>query len=277
MNLKLSIPSFSLQILQKPYFKFAVLGFFFYIIFLLTTVPAEWLAWGLNKNSHGSVVLTKVSGNIWKGRGQLSISYNRAKPVNIGHIEWDIHALWLLLGKLNTTLDLTGEGLQLRTDLTVSFGELKLENMRATIQAKSLAALYSPISLVSPSGQISFSAENLSISDDGIFGVAKGSWLDAGSAISSVNPLGSYNFTLTGSGENAKITLDSSGNSVLKITGKGNWTLINGLINFNGAAMPVSKKSELESLLILLGRDTGSGKRILRFSTRVPFAFNAKK
>lgn len=277
MNLNLSFPSFLTRIPQKPYLKFAILGIFFYLLLLITTIPAEWLAWGLNKNSHGSVILTQASGSIWKGRGQLSISYNRAKPVNLGHIEWDIHTFWLLIGQLKTTLDLTGKSLQLHTQINSGFGGFSLKNMRASIQAKSLATLYSPVSLISPVGQISLKAEDISISNEGIHGSVEGSWLDAGSVLSSVKPLGSYNFSLTGAGENASITLDSDGNSALKLVGKGNWTLINGLVNFTGTATPVSRKSELESLLILLGRDVGSGKRMLRFNTRVPFAYKTKK
>jgi general secretion pathway protein N len=277
MNFRIKFPSFSLQAIKKPYIKFSLLGIFLYLLFLITTIPAEWLAWGMNKYSHGSITLSNAHGTIWKGRGLLSVSYNRGRPSNLGHIEWNIHTLWLFTGRLKTTFDLSGKGLLVHTQATVSPGGFALRDLRASIQAENLASIYNPASLISPIGQISFRSEELSINNDGILGNAEGKWRDAGSALSGTKPLGTYNISLKGAGETAAITLDSSKNSALKLAGKGNWTLINGLINFSGTATPVSRKSELESLLILLGRDTGAGKRILRFSTRIPFAYDIKK
>ena len=267
------LPALSLPTPGKSFVKYGLLGLFFYITFLIINLPAEWLAWGINKYSSGSITLTQAGGTFWQGRGSLSVSQNRTSPVNIGRIEWNMRSFWLLIGQVDITLDLSGDGLHGRSQLIVSPGQLKLNGLRFSIDATKLGAYYSPASLVSPLGQVNISAEAVSINDKGIQGLIEVKWKDAGSALSAVKPLGSYNLTITGSGKNAKIALSSNSDSSLKFAGNGNWALVNGLINFNGTATPAKNKSELEPLLSIMGRDLGGGKRSVRFNTRIPFSF----
>lgn len=277
MNLKIGLPAISFRLPQKPYLKFLILGLVFYFLFLIISIPSGWLAWGLNKYGHGTFVLTQTTGTLWSGQGQLSVSYKRNRPVNIGYVDWNIGSLWLITGRLVATLGLSGETLRAHSQITISPSTIKIKDLRASIQAENLGSYYSPASLISPTGQITISSKELAIGDGGISGNAEGQWHDAGSSLSSVKPLGSYNLTITGKGENAQITLESGSKSALRLTGKGNWALVNGVINFNGTAAPVNKKSELEPLLTLIGRDVGSGNRVLRFSTRIPVSFQIKK
>ncbi len=267
------LPALSLPSPGKSFVKYGLLGLFFYIAFLIVNLPAEWLAWGINKYSYGSITLTQASGSFWQGRGSLSISQNRTTPVNFGRIEWNMRAFWLLIGRVDITLDLSGDGLHGRSRLIVSPGQTTLNGLRISVEATKLGSYYSPAALISPLGQINISAEEVSINDEGMQGLVQVKWKDAGSALSAVKPLGSYNLTATGNGKNAKITLSSSNDSSLKLAGNGNWALVNGLVNFNGTATPAKNKSELEPLLSLIGRDLGGGKRALRFNTRIPFSY----
>ena len=267
------LPMFSLRSPGKPFIKYGLLGLLFYITLVLVTLPAEWLAWGINKYSQGSITLTQAGGTLWKGRSLLSISQNRTSPVNLGRIEWNLRSFWLLIGQADITLDLSGDGLHGRSRIIFSPGQTTLSKLRISVEATKLGAFYSPVMLISPLGQINISAEEVSFNDKGMQGLIKVNWKDAGSALSAVKPLGSYNLTATGNGKNTRILLSSSDNSALKLAGNGSWALVNGLINFNGTASPVSNKSELESLLSLMGRDLGGGKRTLRFNTRIPFSY----
>lgn len=277
MNLNFSLPTMPATLQNKAYIKFSLLGLLLYFFFLITTIPAEWLAWSANKYSRGSITLTQPGGTIWKGSGQLSVSFNRGKSVNLGYVEWNTQPLWLLIGQIDTNLSLTSKGLQLYTHLAVSPGSLSVSDLKASIQADKLGAFYSPASLMSPTGQINLSSKEFSVSKDGIEGSAEGQWTDAGSGLSAVKPLGTYKLKVTGKGDIADFSLDANKNSSLHMTGKGKWTLVNGLINFNGTASPKNKKAELESLLILIGRDLGAGKRVLRLNTRLPFSYIKKQ
>ncbi len=267
------LPSFSLRSPGKSFIKYGLLGILFYITFLVINLPAEWLAWGVNKYSHGSFTLTQAGGTFWKGRGQLSISQNRTSPVNIGRIEWNIRSFWLLIGQIDITLDLSGDGLHSRSKVIFSPGQTKLNELRVSIEAIKLGSFYSPAALISPLGLININAKEVSINDKGMQGQIEVKWSDAGSALSVVKPLGSYSLIVTGNGKNAKIALSSSGNSSLNLAGNGSWALANGTINFNGTATPAKNKPELESLLSLMGRDLGGGKRTLRFNTRIPLTY----
>lgn len=267
------LPTFSFRSPGKSFIKYGLLGIFFYITFLVINLPAEWLAWGINKYSHGSITLTQAGGTFWKGRGLLSISQNRTSPVNLGRLEWNIHSIWLLIGQVDITLDLSGDGLNGRSRHTFSPGQTKLNELRISIEAIKLGSFYSPATLISPLGQININAKEVSINDKGMQGQIEIKWSDAGSALSAVKPLGSYSLIVTGNGKNAKISLSSSSNSSLNLAGNGNWALVNGTVNFNGTATPTKNKSELESLLSLMGRDLGGGKRTLRFNTRIPLSY----
>jgi len=277
MKLAFRLPVPSISLTYKPYIKYILAGLGIYVFFLFAKIPAQWLAWGVNKYSNGTATLTLTTGTLWKGTGQLAISYNRSKPVNIGRINWNIHTPWLVIGKLDATIGVVGKGMDINTDLALSPGTFSVSNMLVTIQGASLGTLYSPASLISPTGSFRIESDSLKLSKQGMEGSANGQWLDAGSTLSAVNPLGSYTFQLNGNGENAAIILSSGNNSSLKLEGKGNLSLINGLVNFNGSATPVNRQQELEPLLILLGRDLGAGKRLLRFSTRIPVSLPGRK
>jgi len=267
------LPTLSLRSPGKSFIKYGLLGLFFYITFMIINLPAEWLAWGINKYSHGGITLTQAGGTFWKGRGLLSISQNRTSPINLGRIEWNMRSFWLLIGQVDITLDLSGDGLHGRSQLIFSPGQTKLNGLRLSVEAAKLGSYYSPAALISPLGQININAEAVSINDKGMQGQIEVKWNNAGSALSAVKPLGNYNLTTTGNGKNAKIVLSSSNDSALNLAGNGSWALVNGLVNFNGTATPAKNKSELESLLSLIGRDLGGGKRTLRFNTRIPFSY----
>ena len=101
-------------------------------------------------------------------------------------------------------------------------------------------------------------------------GVATLEWLNAGSSLSSVQPLGDYRLEITGAEKNANLKLTTL-RGVLELTGQGSWQAHNGQIQFNGSAQPRDRSEDLAPLLMLLGNDQGGGRRLLTLNSQLPF------
>ncbi|GMR18043.1 MAG: type II secretion system protein N [Gammaproteobacteria bacterium] len=266
---RVSLPAFNKKFFSSPWVKYLALGIVFYCLFLIASIPATWLSWGLSKYSNGVLAITQPEGSLWSGQGHVIASYMRSSPHDFGLTEWSINPLWWLTGRLQ--LDLRGLDKDLQADIRIrrSFSGTTLRNSRLLVPASFIAKLYAPAGLFSPEGRIEVHASTLSLSEDGLGGRLVINWSDAGSALSPVKPLGDYSLVLEGKGKTGELKLTTR-NGDLELTGQGKWNVTgNGLLSFNGTANPRTRKSELEPLLKLLGRDLGNGRRLLRFNTRI--------
>lgn len=94
-------------------------------------------------------------------------------------------------------------------------------------------------------------------------------WLNAGSGLSSVQPLGDFRLDITAVDKIANLKLTTLRGD-LELTGQGQWQLRTGQLQISGFALPRARVGELESLLRMLGHDEGGGKRTLNINTRLP-------
>ena len=94
-------------------------------------------------------------------------------------------------------------------------------------------------------------------------------WQNAGSSLTTVQPLGSYRLDIAAAGKTANLKLSTS-QGVLDLTGLGQWHLQTGQIQLTGTATPRERAGELEPLLNLFGQDQGNGKRALALNARLP-------
>jgi general secretion pathway protein N len=148
-----------------------------------------------------------------------------------------------------------------------------LKDTEAELPAPFVAQLYSPLSLISPQGKVRISAEDLTLSPDKVDGVAALEWMNAGSSLSSVQPLGDYRLEITGTEKNVNLKLATLRGD-LEFTGQGQWQPQTGQVQINGSALPRARAGELESLLNMIGPDQGSGKRALNINMRLPPVFS---
>lgn len=85
---------------MKTNFKLILLGLAAFVFFLAATAPASLITSQIEK--HSAVRFTAVSGSLWHGTAQQLIT----PEFSAGPLEWQLHALPLLLGKLSTTLNI---------------------------------------------------------------------------------------------------------------------------------------------------------------------------
>ena len=258
--------------MNKRRWLYAVFGLVFYLLFLIIEIPASWFAWALNYYSHNTVRLDPLSGSLWHGKGRLVIYYPQTVPNDFGQTEWYINPLWLFAGHVQLSLQANHQDRQIKTTLGVARNSFMLKNTEAEFPAAFAAQLYTPLSLISPQGKVRITTTELMVTPEKMEGTAALEWLNSGSSLSSVQPLGDYRLDITGTEKNANLKLTTL-HGDLELIGQGQWQPQTGQVQINGSALPHARASELESLLNMIGPDQGNGRRALNINTRLPPVF----
>jgi len=255
--------------MKKRWLPYVIFGLVFYLLFLIIEMPASWFAWGLNRYSGGTVRLDPIAGNLWSGSGRVVIYYPQTTPHDFGQTEWRINPLWLLTGRMRLSLKSNDQDRQIKTTLVAAGNNFTLKDTETEFPAAFVAQLYAPLSLISPQGKVRISTSELIMAAGKMEGTAALEWLNAGSSLSSVQPLGDYRLELTGAGKNVNLKLATLRGD-LDLTGQGQWQPQTGQVQINGSAVPRARAGELESLLNMIGPDQGNGRRALNINTRLP-------
>lgn len=253
--------------MKKAWLLYVPLGLFLYLLFLVIELPASWFAWGLNRYTNGSVRLDPIAGSLWHGTGRLVIYYPRSMAHDFGQAEWRINPLWLLAGRAQLALRTDSQDRQIKTTIALARDSFTLADTDATVSAPFITRLFPPASLIDPQGKIRLTASRLNIGSDTTEGTATLEWRDAGSSLSSVQPLGDYRLDIVGAGKTANLKLATTRGS-LELTGQGRWEPAGGKLQLNGAAVPRERAEELEPLLKFMGDNQGAGRR--NFALNVP-------
>jgi general secretion pathway protein N len=252
---------------------YVIFGLVFYLLFLIIEMPASWFAWGLNRYTQGSVRLDPTAGSLWGGNGRLVIYYPPTTPHDFGQTEWRINPFWLFAGRVQLSLLANHQDKRIKTTLGLARHSFLLKETEAEFPAAFVAQLYIPLSLISPQGKVRISTGDLTLSPGKVDGVAALEWMNAGSSLSSVQPLGDYRLDITGAEKNANLKLTTLRGD-LEFTGQGQWQPQTGQVQINGSALPRARAGELESLLNMLGPDQGSNRRALNINARLPPVFS---
>jgi general secretion pathway protein N len=255
---------------KKRWLLYAVFGMVFYLLFLIIEMPAAWFAWGLNRYTGGVVRLDPIAGSLWEGSGRLVIYYPQTVPHDFGNAEWRINPLWLITGRVQVGLQTNKQDMKVKTTFSLGKGAIALKDTAATFPATSISDLYQPAIMIGPQGQIRLTTSDLVFGQQNVQGDAALEWLAATSSLSSVQPLGDYRLDITGAGKTANLKLTTLRGD-LELTGQGQWQLANGQIQITGMANSQKREKELESLMQLLGKDMGSGRRSFSLTHHLPF------
>lgn len=221
-------------------------GLVFYLIFLVATAPATLFAGWLDHATGGQLLVSDARGNIWRGSGQL---FGAGR--SMGSMHWEIRALELLLGRIHV---LVRNGDAPPMDIVMSPSGTELKQVYATLPASLLGKLAKPLELMQPGGEMIVKTADFSLSGNPR-GEIDIDWLNAHSALTTVNPLGAYHVRIDGTGSRLGIRLDTR-EGPLFLKGSGSWAGDAGL-RFDGTA--TSKNEQLSALLRLIGKPDGTG------------------
>ena len=233
----------------------------FALAFMLTLIiraPATLLNGWLQSASHGKMVLANTDGTLWQGAGTLALPKRAGGFITLGALHWDMALLPLFGGKLKIIFrwDETPEATP--TEVIVSPNRIELNHLQATLPAAAMGEVSPLIEPAQLQGHLQIRSDHLVVTPKGTEGAASADWLNAGSALSAVNPLGKYHLAFNGAGERLQIVLTTT-SGALVLEGQGNWSRPRGL-EFNGKARAAEGKQEsLAQLLAHLGPQESPG------------------
>jgi general secretion pathway protein N len=249
-------------------------GYFFfglalYLLFLIATAPAVWLAEAAARFSSGVVILATPRGTIWGGTAELHAGGAATGVHHLGTLQWSVNPLWFFAGGAQLALQLDGPAARGQGSLRVGPNQRSLRDLTVVFPAQLIALVYPPAAFFAPTGTIELKAPNIDVSRNGLVAVAEGQWEGAGGRFTGSTGLGDYRVELTGRGDTATFRVATlRGN--LELTGEGQWHVTgDGDIQFAGSATPRGDATQLEPLLKALGPDLGNGRREIRFNTRI--------
>lgn len=249
---------------------YLVLGLVFYLVFLLATAPAIWVAEAAARYSNGAVMLANPHGTFWSGSGELYAGGPATGVRSLGRLQWQVNPLWLFAARAQLAVQLDGSAARGKAAIRLGPHYLNVQAFNASLPAHLAALVYPPAAFFAPTGTIQIDAPNIELSRAGLVTEAEAQWQSAGGRFTGPEGLGDYRINVTGRGELATFRVTTL-RGILELTGEGQWRVTgDGELRFNGIATPKGDAAQLEPLLRALGRDLGGGRRELRFNARVP-------
>jgi general secretion pathway protein N len=224
--------------------------------------PATWLAGRLESASAGQVLLQDARGTVWDGSSQLTLTAGPGssdRSTLPGRLAWRLQPGWNPL-QLSLFAECCTQT-PLLLELLPRWGgaELRLADQRSQWPALLLSGLGTPWNTIRAEGLVAASSQGLVV--QWIHGrlAFKGQLqvdaTDMCSRLSTLRPMGSYRFLITG-GDTPRLSLSTTGGS-LRLSGSGQWT--DGRLRFEGEASAAPERQDaLANLLNIIGRRDGA-------------------
>ncbi|MCF8168212.1 MAG: type II secretion system protein N [Rhodoferax sp.] len=230
---------------------------------VLLFAPARWLAAALRNASNLQVELVQARGTVWQGSAQLVLSGgagSRDAVVLPGSVQWRLQPRWGALSLEFRAECCTPQAMQLHVEpLGLGGVRMVLADSPSRWPASLLAGLGTPWNTVRALGQLDLSSQQLTLEwVRGRVHIGGSLQLDANdisSRLSTLQPMGSYRFTLTG-GQTTQLRLETLSGS-LQLSGSGVW--LGQSLRFEGIATAEPQRIEaLSNLLNIIGRREGA-------------------
>jgi len=227
-----------------------LIGLMLYLLFLVATLPAHWAGTWLQRTSRGMVILEQPAGTFWTGTATLVLGASSAAPFR-QRIGWDLHPLWLVTGRLRATLDAPDSNV-LQARATVSFRQAELDHLRLELPASVIAAVYSPASLLSPTGTLLVESESVAAGSGGVHGEVRITWRGAGGRFGGIGEIGDYLLVANGQDRDVVFRIQTLRGDI-RIEAQGSWQILNGgTVNVGGTIAAGSQHPGAATLLPLL-------------------------
>lgn len=239
------------------------------LLAVLLFAPARWLALGIEVASGGQLQLPHARGTVWNGQADLLLTGgtgSRSQTALPQGLQWQLRPTWVN-GMPGLQLRLTApcctpQPLQLTARPQGRGVQVQVAAVQSQWPAELLVGLGTPWNTVRVQGRLVVQSPGLNLQWaaghlywHGQLGVEL---QDATSRLSTLNPLGSYRFTLAApkAGDTATLTLETL-RGELQLQGKGQW--IGGRLRFRGEAQAAPGREEaLANLLNIIGRRQGA-------------------
>ncbi|MHB1587462.1 MAG: type II secretion system protein N [Acidiferrobacteraceae bacterium] len=245
--------------------RYLLLAIIAYLATLLVTAPANWAAFLINRMSSGALTLARPAGGFWRGQGRLYLKDPR--PLLLGTLSWRVDPAALLVGRAQAALALAGP-IRFHATVACTWNRLMLHGLSVTLPASRLASFDPSLRLLKPSGVVRLESRTFALAPAGAAGTAELTWTSAGTALSTLKPLGDYRIQLQGAGTRMRLTLQTL-RGALGLSGQGQWDR-GGVFRFGGLATASGTDPRALRLVRLLGRRLRPHVHVFSVTARTP-------
>lgn len=238
-----------------------------FVLALFAMAPATLLSGVVESASSGRLTLANASGTVWLGNATPAIRRKEGSLLALGKLHWDVALLSFFTGKISTGL--RWEGIEQAQPMVVilSYGQVEARNAVIPLPAVVLGELSPLLQPAQLTGNILIKSEQFAYSGNGINGNAIADWMNAGSVLSAVNPLGSYQVSIAGRGRQLDVLLMTVSGALL-LEGNGSYAPETGL-KFQATARASSERSDgLKELLSNFGPESAPGVHTLNLMSK---------
>jgi general secretion pathway protein N len=236
----------------------AVLFVLAFLAALFITAPASLLDDLVRHYSQDRLVMANAGGTLWHGTAIPALRTRDGQLLATQPVHWDIDLLPLLRGKIKARLQWENLPAATATDVLVSGGKVEMDHALIPLPARLLNEASPILKPAEFHGQLLIQGGHLVFSRQGMEGTAVVDWQQAGSALSSIDPLGEYRLTLNGAGNVVSIALSTT-SGILVLEGQGRWSAAGGLEFHCRAHASPGNQERLNELLHHLGPEQSPG------------------
>lgn len=230
----------------------------YYALMLLVTAPASLLDSAIHRTSDGRLSLSNSRGTIWRGSATPTLHTGRNITIPLHALSWQIRPQALLRGQLVAEINWDNPKNSAPMQLTLDRESVILKNILLPLPAGIIGELSSYLKPAQFSGNLSLESPQLAFKENQLQGNATVRWNQAGSALSSVYPLGDYQLDIVAAQGDLRATLSTQSGALL-LNGQGSWSPAKGL-HFNGTAHASEAAAPtLGELLHHLGPESSPG------------------
>lgn len=237
-------------------------------ITLIATAPASLLGAWLGRQTLGALELSSATGTVWQGSAIPVFHSPHGSTLPLGRITWKVLLAPILTGKLELHVSQSTASPAQPTEIAVGLSGVELRHVSLELPAEVAEELHPLLRALHPQGRLEISGDRLALSGQALEGSATAKWLSASSAISTINPFGSYQIRLSGAKDSVALDLTTL-SGPLMLSGQGSWTAARGLsIEARATASPGSQDA-LAELLHHLGPEISPGTRLIRIGQAI--------
>ncbi len=235
------------------------------LVCVVVFAPARWLGAWLQQASGARVYLQDARGTLWTGSARVTLAGgvgSQDAATLPGRLQWQLRPS--LLGGAGLALQLSADCCLQQPwawRLSVGWGGVQLAMSDSISQwpAQLLSGLGTPWNTVDAQGQLALTTQALTLTWSAgrlqLAGSAQLDALDMSSRLSTLKPMGSYRFTLSGGAAPGLALSTLSG--ALQLSGQGEW--VAGKLRFVGEASSAPEsQAALSNLLNIIGRRDGA-------------------
>lgn len=225
---------------------------------LLITAPASLLDPVVRRISHEKLSLANAQGTIWQGSATPVLQLAENSDIALHTLNWKIRLQALLNGQFVAELGWDGQKSATAMKLTLNMRGVTLTDATLPLPAGLIGELSPLLKPAQFYGDLDIQSRLIAFSDNRLQGSATARWNRAGSALSTVNPLGNYQIDMAAQPGMLSAVLTTRDGALL-LDGQGSWSASQGL-HFSGTARATpNAQPTLAELLQHLGPQTAPG------------------